>query len=137
MKNNHLGSESFLIPYEKFINKFYIKNIFIYYYTYKFNKIRYYGKTYRFLFYKKFIMFRVGRSHLTNVFFNKDSYFLVKKKKNLIYIKTKNKKCYEDLKYKINKIKKINMYTKRGVRLNKYKFNKRYGKVSQAFMGLH
>ncbi len=116
---------------------YFLRNILLYYYLYKFNKIKYYGKTYRILYYKNFINFKVGKSHPVWVILKKKNFLTLKKKKNLIYIRSSSLQFWKELKIKINLIRKINKYTKRGVRINKYKFSKRYGKVSQAFMGLH
>ena len=127
-----------------FFNKFFIKNfkknllknIIIYFYLYKFNKLRYFGKTYRIICKKNFLIFKVGRSHKTILTFNRYYYKVLKKKKNKYFFKTSLyfMKKFIELVYKA---RKPNLYTKRGLKISKLKIKKRFGKVSQAFMGLH
>ena len=127
-----------------FFNNFFIKNfkknlfknIINFFFLYKFNKLRYFGKTYRIIFKKNCLIFKVGRSHKTILNYNNYYYKVLKKKKNKYFFKTS---CYFMKKFikLVYKARKPNLYTKRGLKISKVKIKKRFGKVSQAFMGLH
>jgi hypothetical protein len=62
---------------------------------------------------------------------------LKKLKKNLYIFKFKEIKDFIIFKTQIRSFRFLNKYTKRGLRVKKIKFTKRYGKISQAFTKLH
>lgn len=93
-----------------------------------FQKIKFTGKGYKIKKKKKSIKFFFGKSHMTNIIFNK----LIFKKltKNKILILTKKKKIIEFTRSLISKIRKISIYTKRGLRFSRQKIYKKTGKKS-------
>lgn len=110
--------------------KFLLKNKI----KWNFKKFRYQGKGYKI---KKFnvlskITFRFGKSHWTKLLFNKKTLQIKRTKKNAYCCVSIKNKTFLDFKQIIKKIKGINKYTKRGVRLTRQLVKKRFGKVSQA-----
>lgn len=110
--------------------KFLLKNKI----KWNFKKFRYQGKGYKI---KKFnrlskITFRFGKSHWTKVVYNKKILQIKRTKKNAYCCVSIKNKTFLNFKQLIKKIKGINKYTKRGVRLTRQLVKKRFGKVSQA-----
>ena len=108
---------------KKIINNF-IKNLNLYF----FQKIKFNGKGYKIKKKKKSIKFFFGKSHLTTIFFKKINIRRLTKYKLFFYTKK-----YETIKFVfslINKIRKINIYTKRGLRFSRQKIFKKTGKKS-------
>ena len=98
-------------------------------YTYINYKIFFLGKTFRFLIKNKKINFFFNRSHITIIFFkNFCKIKKIKKNKFIIYFLN-----YIDIgvfKKYIKKIRLVNIFTKRGIRLSKSFFFKKKGKIS-------
>lgn len=99
-----------------------------------FKKFKYHGKGYKV---KKFnslskITFRLGKSHWTKVLFNQNKITIKRTKKNTYTCITTNRYSLSRLQIMVKKIKGANIYTKRGLRLNRQTLKKRFGKVSQA-----
>ena len=95
---------------------------------YFFQKIKFTGKGYKIKKKKKSIKFFFGRSHLTTIFFKKINIRRLTKYKLFFFTKK-----YETVKFinsLINKIRKINIYTKRGLRFSRQKIYKKTGKKS-------
>ncbi len=96
--------------------------------VYFFQKIKFTGKGYKIKKKKKSIKFFFGRSHLTTIFFKKISIRRLTKYKLFFFTKK-----YETIKFinsLIKKIRKINIYTKRGLRFSRQKIYKKTGKKS-------
>ena len=96
--------------------------------VYFFQKIKFTGKGYKIKKKKKSIKFFFGRSHLTTIFFKKINIRRLTKYKLFFFTKK-----YETVKFinsLINKIRKINIYTKRGLRFSRQKIYKKTGKKS-------
>jgi ribosomal protein L6P/L9E len=96
--------------------------------VYFFQKIKFTGKGYKIKKKKKSIKFFFGRSHLTTIFFKKISIKRLTKYKLFFFTKK-----YETVKFinsLIKKIRKINIYTKRGLRFSRQKIYKKTGKKS-------
>lgn len=96
--------------------------------VYFFQKIKFTGKGYKIKKKKKSIKFFFGRSHLTTIFFKKISIRRLTKYKLFFFTKK-----YETVKFinsLIKKIRKINIYTKRGLRFSRQKIYKKTGKKS-------
>jgi len=74
------------------------------------------------------IKFFFGKSHMTSISFNK--LIFRKLTKNKIFFITKKINYIEFVKSLINKIRKISIYTKRGLRLTRQKIYKKTGKKS-------
>lgn len=106
-----------------FLNQF-LKSLDIYF----FFKIKFKGKGYRIRFYKKnkIVKFYFGKSHITFFFFKK--LILKKISKYKFIIKGPNYFNIKNTAVKISKIKPINVYTLRGLRLSRQKIFKRKGK---------
>ena len=114
-----------------FLNKLFFKKRFssiLSMFKYFFIKIKFYGKSFRWIFSKKKIRFKVLKSHYTYILIK---HFRFKKKKKFkIKIKTflvSDKKYYID---KLKYIKMIDVYTKKGLRVLKTVLPKKRGKIS-------
>lgn len=99
-----------------------------------FKKFRYHGKGYKIKKFNKLskITFRFGRSHWTKLLFNKNFVLIKRTKKNSYCCISIKNNTFLSFKLLIKRIKGINKYTKRGVRLTRQFVKKRFGKVSQA-----
>ena len=106
-----------------FLNQF-LKSLNVYF----FFKIKFKGKGYRIRFYKKnkIVKFYFGKSHITFFFFKK--LILKKISKYKFIIKSPNFFNLKNKALKIVKIKKINVYTLRGLRIARQNIFKRKGK---------
>lgn len=96
--------------------------------SYFFQKIKFTGKGYKIKKKKKSIKFFFGRSHLTTIFFKKINIKRLTKYKLFFFTKK-----YETVKFissLIKKVRKINIYTKRGLRFSRQKIYKKTGKKS-------
>lgn len=129
---NLLYSDWSLKLMKKF-NKFFLKSFSIHWFRVSFK-----GKGYRLRKFKesKKITFNFGHSHWTKILISGEYFFKKLKRQNYIcltkyYILTKFFKKY------IKRIKKLNSYTKRGLRLKKQFIQKRFGKISQVVSSLH
>lgn len=93
-----------------------------------FNKIKFKGKGFRIKFYKKIklVKFFFGKSHKTFYLFKNIKIKKINKYKFIIL--SLNKKKVNDISNNITKIKNINVYTLRGLRLSRQIINKRKGK---------
>jgi ribosomal protein L6P/L9E len=129
--NKNLNS----IEYKNYFlkNNFFILNNSIYNFleklnTYYFLKIKFKGKGYKIGFYKKkkIINFYFGKSHKSIFIYNN---IKIKKLNKYKFILLKNNfNLLKQISYKIIKIKKINEYTNRGLRLSRQTIIKRKGK---------
>lgn len=95
---------------------------------YFFKKIKFKGKGFRIKFFKKIklIKFYFGRSHKTFMFLKKIKRKKINKYKFILYSIIRQKTL--NVSIKITKIKKINFYTLRGIRLSRQIIFKRKGK---------
>ena len=109
----------------KFLNYF-LKNIHVSFFL----KIKFVGKGFRIQSFKKkkLINFTFGHSHMYKLFMQKMYFKRLSKYKYLF--KTKNINYLNNLKVNLLKIKPLNEYTLRGLRLAKYKITKRKGRKS-------
>jgi ribosomal protein L6P/L9E len=120
-KNNILNKNFFILN-----NNFY--NFLEKLNTYYFLKIKFKGKGYKIGFYKKkkIINFYFGKSHKSIFIYNN---IKIKKLSKYKFILLKNNfNILKQISYKIIKIKKINEYTNRGLRLSRQIIIKRKGK---------
>jgi len=93
-----------------------------------FQKIRFKGKGYKIRKRKKAIQFFFGRSHLTSIWFKGVCIKRLHKYKLFVAV-TNNYKLYLIHRF-IDSIRKLNIYTKRGLRLSRQKIFKKTGKKS-------
>lgn len=115
---------SFKFKYKPFIGIF----------RYFFIKIRFYGKTFRWIFTKKKIKFKVQKAHKTYILFKHLRFSRKKKLKLKLRIFLLNDKTNMILCLK--KIKYVNLFTKKGLRVLRTKLFKKKGKVSGYMVGL-
>lgn len=97
-----------------------------------FNKIKFKGKGFRVRFKKKnkILKFTFGHSHINYIFINFKKVKIKKLGKYKYIIKSKNKFILNKLSKDICKIRSINLFTKRGIRLGRQVVFKRKGKKS-------
>jgi hypothetical protein len=67
---------------------------------------------------------------------NQDIFFKKLKRQNYICI-SKNTVSLNSLKLILKQVKKLNVYTKRGLRLKRQIIKRRFGKISQVVSSLH
>ena len=83
------------------------------------------------------LTFNFGHSHWSKMALNQNFFFFKKlKRQNYICI-AKNTTCLQDLKSSLQRVKKLNVYTKRGLRLKRQLVKRRFGKISQVVSSLH
>ena len=135
--------KNYFVNYNKTIhfdyNKSKINNTYLFFlfknkFKWIFNKFKYRGKGFKV---KKFnrlskITFRFGKSHWTKLIYNKKKLIVKRTKKNTYCCISIKKNIFYNFKLLIKKIKGVNKYTKRGVRLTRQLLKKRFGKISQA-----
>ena len=119
------------------ISKF--KNFFVYSYIVFFLKIIWRGKAFRIKYFKKSnkFTFNFGHSHWTKLIFlpNIFNFFKIKRQSYLsIFVNRKDSKNLLD---NFNNLRKMNKYTKRGIRVKTTPYIKRFGKISQVNSSLH
>jgi len=126
-KNIIVNRKSFLQDHLniKKIN-FYLSDLFSSFFI----KVKFKGKGYRLQSFrkKKIMNFTFGHSHIYLMLF-RNNYFKRMNKYKYIFLE-KNKNIFNNLKEKIRKIKPINKYTLRGLRITKSKITKRKGRKS-------
>lgn len=124
-KNRKHKSSLFKISKKLSKFHFYIESLF-------FNKIKFKGKGFRVRFKKniKILKFTFGHSHINYIFVNKKTIAIKRLNKYKYTLKCRSLTRINLFLKKICNIKKINMYTKRGIRLGRQKIFKRRGKKS-------
>ncbi len=113
------------------------------YYTYTF--VTFYlrfiwrGKAYRVRLFKKNNKFTLnfGYSHWCKLLYKEDyfKFFKIKRQNYVVLFNTRWEAFY--LKYIFSKLRIYNKYTRRGIRLKKTPYIKRFGKISQVNSSLH
>lgn len=103
-------------------------------FRYLFFKVKFFGKSFRWIFTKKKIKFKIQKAHKTYVLFSHLRFTRKKKFKFKVrsYFIFDKKKMDNHVK----KIKYSNLFTKKGLRVLKTKFFKKKGKVSGYMVGL-
>lgn len=98
-----------------------------------FLKFKYHGKGFKIKKYNSLnkITLRFGKSHWSKILYN-SNVMARRTKKNTYTVLTLDKNFLKNVQIMLLKSRGINMYTKRGVRLNRIKLKRRFGKVSQA-----
>lgn len=99
-----------------------------------FKKFKYHGKGFKVKKFNKLskITFRLGKSHWTKILFNQKILKVKRTKKNTYCAISIINNLFKNFYYLMKKIKGVNRYTKRGLRLTRQFLKKRFGKVSQA-----
>lgn len=118
---------------EKYEN--YFSNSFIIYFL----RIIWRGKAFRIRYFKKNNKFTLnfGHSHWLKLLFNVKIFNFIKLKRQNYLVLFENYKNNEMLKFFFNNLKKINKYTKRGIRVKNTPYIKRFGKISQINSSSH
>lgn len=137
--NNNISKDK---VFKSFFNQKYskiLKHHYIYGYILYFLKIIWRGKAYRIKFFKKKNKFTLnfGHSHWCKVLYKnaKVKFFRIKRQSYLsLFAKRNNFIAISSI---FNNIRKYNKYTKRGIRLKKIFFLRRFGKISQVNSILH
>lgn len=103
-------------------------------FRYLFFKVKFFGKSFRWIFTKKKIKFKVQKAHKTYVLFK----FLRFSKKKKFKFKVRAYYFFEKLKMNnfVKEVKYSNLFTRKGLRVLKTKFFKKKGKVSGYMVGL-
>lgn len=99
-----------------------------------FRKFKYHGKGFKVKKFNKLskVTFRLGKSHWTKIIFNQTILKIKRTKKNTYCAISIRSNLFRNFYSLMKKIKGINRYTKRGLRLTRQFLKKRFGKVSQA-----
>lgn len=117
-KNFFFFNKFFKIKYLNILSSF----------RYFFLKLKFYGKTFKWIFHKKKMKFRIQKPHRSQILFH---FLKFKKKKKLKFklriLCAKDKKVFINI---IKQIKYLNIFTKKGMRVLKTFYNKKKGKVS-------
>lgn len=114
-------------------NKFFLKTFSIHWVRVSFK-----GKGYRLRKFKKIgkITLNFGHSHWTRVFLSSNFFFKKFRRQNYVCL-ISSFFLLNKFKYLIKFVRRLNPYTKRGLRLKKQFIRKRFGKISQVVSSLH
>lgn len=112
----------------------YIKNSYMYIWT----RVIFRGKGFRIRNFKDDfkLTLNFGHSHWTRILFYKNWLFWKLKRQSYVLITT-NISLYIYFSYILPNVKKLNKYTKRGLRLKRQEIVRRFGKISQVVSLLH
>lgn len=130
---NDVYSKLSLISLSKF-NKFILKALSTHWL-----RISFRGKGFRLRKFKKTnkMTLNFGHSHWAKLAFVNNIFFLKKIRRQNYICVVKGYGVYKTFKKNIKFFKKLNSYTKRGLRLKKQYIQKRFGKISQVVSSLH
>jgi hypothetical protein len=119
------------------INK--IKNFFTHSFVIYFLRIQWRGKAFRIRYFKKSnkFTFNFGHSHWFKLIFSPTVYNFFKIRRQSYLIIFNNRLEAFSLLSSFNKLKTMNKYTKRGIRIKNSPYIKRFGKISQVNSSLH
>lgn len=113
----------------------YFSNSFIIYFL----RIIWKGKAFRVRYFKKNNKFTLnfGYSHWLKLLFSPDIFKFIKLKRQNYLVLFENYKNIWKLQKFFNNLKKMNKYTKRGIRVKNTPYIKRFGKISQVNSSSH
>lgn len=119
-----------MLNFNKFIQKTYSMHWF---------RVSFRGKGYRLRKFKSYnkVTLNFGHSHWAKLALKNTIFFFKKLRRQNYICFAKNYHYYKKIKYGFKIFKKINSYTKRGLRLRKQYIKKRFGKISQVVSSLH
>lgn len=118
----------------KNFNKF-ITHTILFYWV----RVAFRGKGFRLRKFKKKskLTFNFGHSHWSKIALDSRIFFFKKlKRQNYICI-SKTELYLKNFKLTLQTVKRLNVYTKRGLRLRRQKIHRRFGKISQVVSSLH
>lgn len=115
-------------------NKFILKTFSIHW-----MRVSFRGKGFRLRKFKKLnkLTLNFGHSHWARVALLNNFFFFKKLRRQNYLCVCRDYSIYKTFKLHIKKMKTLNMYTKRGLRLKKQYIRKRFGKISQVVSSLH
>lgn len=141
LKNNyklligiHALYDKFCVSKARQLNQFLLKSFSVHWFRVSFR-----GKGYRL---RKFktnnkVTLNFGHSHWAKLALDRETYFFKKIRRQNYLCSAKGYSFYKDIKFGFKVFKKLNTYTKRGLRLRKQYIRKRFGKISQVVSSLH
>lgn len=141
LKKNYKLIVSLGMCYDKFCSKnlrqaskFFLKSFSVHWFRVSFR-----GKGYRL---RKFkihnkVTLNFGHSHWAKLALDRDVFFFKKLKRQNYVCAVRGYSFYKALKFGFKFFKKLNTYTKRGLRLKRQYIRKRFGKISQVVSSLH
>lgn len=137
-KIKFISVESLLLDNYSTTNQKQFNNYALKSFSIHWNRVCFRGKGFRLRKFKKYgkISMNFGHSHWAKILISNFFFFKKLKRQNYMCLV----KSYEKLKYfkfYIKFIKKLNKYTKRGLRLKKQYIQRRFGKISQVVSSLH
>jgi len=116
-----------------------LKKYFVYTFITFYLRIIWRGKAYRVRLFKKSNKFTLnfGHSHWCKLWYNINffKFFRIKRQNYLVLFNTRWEESY--LKFLFSKIRIYNKYTRRGIKLKKTPYIRRFGKISQVNSSLH
>ena len=117
-----------------FFNKFILKT-----YSIHWMRVSFKGKGYRLRKFKKLnkLTLNFGHSHWSKIALDLNFFFFKKLKRQNYICLSKYYYLYKIFKLSVRSFKKLNCYTKRGLRLKKQYIKRRFGKISQVVSSLH
>ena len=128
-KNFPCDVKSSLISHKYYVNTF----------MYFFSRIIWRGKAYRVRLFKKSnkFTFNFGYSHWTKLIYDQSQFMFYKlgRQNYLVFYKTREHR--EELFTLFSNIRVMNKYTKRGIRVKKLPYIRRFGKISQVNSSSH
>lgn len=83
------------------------------------------------------LTFNFGHSHWAKMVLESTEFFFKKIKRQNYICLSKHYRKVNDFKLILKKVKSLNVYTKRGLRLRKQFIRRRFGKISQVVSSLH
>lgn len=141
LKNNYKLLVSLNLSYDKFetqtllkLNRFLLKSFSVHWFRVSFR-----GKGYRLRKFKTHnkVTLNFGHSHWAKLALNRGLFFFKKLRRQNYICAATGYDNYKELKFGFKIFKKLNTYTKRGLRLKKQYIKKRFGKISQVVSSLH
>lgn len=116
------------------ISKFILKT-----YSIHWMRVAFRGKGYRLRKFKNLnkLTLNFGHSHWARLGLDRNTFFFKKIRRQNYLCFSKYYNLYKDLKLSMKFFKKLNSYTKRGLRLRKQYIRRRFGKISQVVSSLH
>lgn len=102
-------------------------------------RVSFRGKGYRLRKFKNLnkLTLNFGHSHWAKIGLDLSSFFFKKLRRQNYICLSKYYNLYKQFKLSLKIFKKLNSYTKRGLRLRKQYIQRRFGKISQVVSSLH
>jgi hypothetical protein len=134
-----------IVPYNIFYFKFnlvdleHISRFILKTYSLHWMRVSFKGKGYRLRKFKKInkLTLNFGHSHWAKVVLDNNIFFFKKIRRQNYLCLSKKYSNYKHIKLSLKFFKKLNSYTKRGLRLKKQFIRRRFGKISQVVSSLH